>query len=334
MTDTVSKVRVHGVSMNRTILGIVNAYLVMYPQTTANELRKAFPCKITKKYEGYDTCLDASNPRKDGSGLFHEIIIENGKRVWAANHKEVEDDNFLFELPDETIHTADGKELAMESTWTEDNYNDFVTWAKQYGIEIASFEKHKGGPNKGMYNLEYLNGYVPPAPEKKGIPKWLYGLIAALAAIILILLFLTARSCNKKPEVKEIIVTKTDTVTVVKLEKEIEKIEKNFNAAKFEKGKTDLTDDAKFVLHDLQKLMNKEENKNVKLKIVGHTSKEGSDDFNQKLSEERAKTVVDFLVSQGIDSNRLTYEGKGSSEPLDPDNQELNRRTQIIVISE
>lgn len=338
MAESVSKVRVHGKAMSRTILGIVNAYLVMYPQTKADELRKAFPGKLTAKFEKFDTCTDPNNPRYDGSGLFHEIIELNGKRVWANGHEEVKDSNFLFEMPDETIHTADGKELAMESTWGEDDYKNMVSWAKQYGIEVASFEKHEGGAIKGHFSLEYLNGYVPPVAEpvvveKKGLPKWL---LAVAGLIILLLLFFLIRSCNKEPEVVQVekVVTVTDTVTVVKVEKEIEAIEKNFNAAKFEQGKVDLTDDAKFVLHDLQKLMDKDEHKNVKLKIVGHTSAEGDAAFNQKLSENRAKAVVDFLVSQGISESRLSYEGKGSSEPLDANNPEVNRRTQIIVINE
>jgi outer membrane protein OmpA-like peptidoglycan-associated protein len=68
------------------------------------------------------------------------------------------------------------------------------------------------------------------------------------------------------------------------------------------------------------------------LKIEGHTSDEGDAAFNQKLSENRAKAVVDFLISKGIAADRLEYEGKGSSEPLDPNNREVNRRTEIIVL--
>ena len=61
-------------------------------------------------------------------------------------------------------------------------------------------------------------------------------------------------------------------------------------------------------------------------------SEEGDATFNQILSENRAKAVVDFLVSRGISADRLDYVGKGSSEPLDPKNREVNRRTEIIVI--
>ena len=126
----------------------------------------------------------------------------------------------------------------------------------------------------------------------------------------------------------------TDTVTVTQVDtvyvQQLEEIEKNFNAAQFEQNKSDLNDDAKFVLHDLQKLMDR--NPELRLRIVGHTSEEGDANFNQKLSEARAKAAVDFLISQGVDESRLQYEGKGSSEPLEPGNNEINRRTEFEVI--
>ena len=133
---------------------------------------------------------------------------------------------------------------------------------------------------------------------------------------------------NKKEVVVEKEVIVHDTV-IVEVVKEIKNIEKNFNAAKFVKGKSTLTDESKFVLHDLETLL--KQNPQLKLKLVGHTSSEGDDKFNQKLSEERAKAAVDFLISRGIDKERLQYEGKGSSEPIS-NNQEENRRTEFVVI--
>ena len=73
MTETVSKVRVYGKAQNRTILGIVNAYLVMYPQTTAEELDKAFPLRVTKKFAKNAEKQQAGDPFWK-YGLFHEIV--------------------------------------------------------------------------------------------------------------------------------------------------------------------------------------------------------------------------------------------------------------------
>jgi len=48
--------------------------------------------------------------------------------------------------------------------------------------------------------------------------------------------------------------------------------------------------------------------------VTGHTDRIGSDAYNQKLSERRAKQVADYLIAQGVDSNIITSEGKGKTE--------------------
>ena len=50
--------------------------------------------------------------------------------------------------------------------------------------------------------------------------------------------------------------------------------------------------------------------------VTGHTDRIGSDAYNQKLSERRAKMVADYLIAQGVDSNIITSEGKGKTEPV------------------
>jgi outer membrane protein OmpA-like peptidoglycan-associated protein len=311
-----SKVRVYGKAQNRTALGIVNAYLVMYPHATLEDLRKAFPDRLNNwKIKGKDSMMFVSDKEKD-------LLLSK------YGDASVYEENFLSK-PEEVLKLQDGTKVAIRMGWTKEDYEAFVNWAKQYDIEVAEFKPGKPF-EKGGFVLEYLNGYVPPVPDAKKSKWWLWLLIAA--AVIILLAILLMRSCNKKPEVVEKVVTETvvvhDTVTVY-LE-QIEEIEKNFNAAKFEAGKADLNDDAKFVLHDLVKILNKQPQ--LRLKIEGHTSDEGDAAFNQKLSENRAKAVVDFLISKGIAADRLEYEGKGSSEPLDTNNREVNRRTELIVI--
>lgn len=314
-----SKVRVHAKSLKWAALGIVDAYVKMYPQSTVADLNKAFPAATLV----------------NGDKLIY-TMAELQKEV--ASTESSRDDEALADWKKNNyfVTLSNGTKVSFSThlIWTKDSFPKLESRAKLYDVEIASFEKWEAG-KKGSYSLEYLNGYVPPKAKSN---KWLLPLLIGLV-VLAALLFFVGKSCSEEKvvvqeKVVEKVVTKVDTVTIVKIEKELEAIEKDFNAAKFEMGKADLTDDAKFVLHDLQKLMDKEENKNVKLKIVGHTSAEGKADVNQKLSEDRAKAVVDFLVSQGISADRLQYEGKGSSEPLDENNPEVNRRTQIIVVNE
>lgn len=73
----------------------------------------------------------------------------------------------------------------------------------------------------------------------------------------------------------------------------------------------------------------------VKIKVIGHTDGDGSESYNQKLSENRASTVKQYIVDQGIEPSRISIEGKGESVPLyDNNNSRLkhwNRRVEIII---
>lgn len=64
----------------------------------------------------------------------------------------------------------------------------------------------------------------------------------------------------------------------------------------------------------------------VKVEIQGHTCALGTDQYNQKLSEKRAKSVNDFLVSNGVDSKRLNTVGYGESKPIADNNTDAGRR--------
>jgi outer membrane protein OmpA-like peptidoglycan-associated protein len=70
----------------------------------------------------------------------------------------------------------------------------------------------------------------------------------------------------------------------------------------------------------------------AKFVIEGHTDAKGKADYNQRLSQHRADSVREFLVSKGVDGTRLSSAGKGSSDPAnttDPLAAE-NRRVKIV----
>ncbi len=87
------------------------------------------------------------------------------------------------------------------------------------------------------------------------------------------------------------------------------------------------------VLEKLVNIMN--ENPTIHIEIAGHTDSDGSDDYNLRLSDARAKSVVDYLIKSGIDSNRLTWKGYGESKPVAPNdtpaNKQKNRRTEMKI---
>jgi outer membrane protein OmpA-like peptidoglycan-associated protein len=74
----------------------------------------------------------------------------------------------------------------------------------------------------------------------------------------------------------------------------------------------------------------------LKLTIEGHTDSQGSDEYNLKLSQQRAQAVVDRLVQKGVEAQRLEAKGYGESRPVAdnsrPDGRALNRRVEIAVV--
>lgn len=87
---------------------------------------------------------------------------------------------------------------------------------------------------------------------------------------------------------------------------------------------------------ELQKLVDLlKKNKTMKIEISGHTDNQGAKAHNQTLSQDRAKAVYNYLVSNGIEALRLTYKGYGDTQPIADNGTEegraLNRRTEFKV---
>jgi outer membrane protein OmpA-like peptidoglycan-associated protein/tetratricopeptide (TPR) repeat protein len=86
-------------------------------------------------------------------------------------------------------------------------------------------------------------------------------------------------------------------------------------------------------LNKLIQLMN--DNPSVKIQINGYTDNVGNDADNLKLSENRAKAVVDFLITKGIDAKRMTWKGFGETQSIADNSTEqgrsLNRRTEFKI---
>jgi OOP family OmpA-OmpF porin len=78
------------------------------------------------------------------------------------------------------------------------------------------------------------------------------------------------------------------------------------------------------------------ENHTVEIEIEGHTDSKGSDDYNLNLSQGRSQSVVDYLISQGIEGFRLNAHGFGETKPIDTNDSEEgranNRRVEFTVV--
>lgn len=78
-----------------------------------------------------------------------------------------------------------------------------------------------------------------------------------------------------------------------------------------------------------------QEQPNLRATIIGHTDSDGSDEYNMRLSKQRADAVRNYLVSKGIAASRLTSEGRGEREPeasnATAEGKALNRRVVITI---
>lgn len=337
-------IQVNGKAHNRTVLGIIDAFLQLFPDITLEELKKAIPDELNPT--AHPSPRTIFKPHTDRPvGFVHSITIkEEFRKADIENHF----DSVFFSQPDEIFKLKSGEKVVVvkmidKAGDKETGVADLETLAnhvKQYGIVVNKFEE-RDAFKKGGYSIQKLNNELfnkisgqiqveekEIIKEKKVIPFWVWIVLALALIPFLLWLFGVFKS---DPVIINKTIIETDTIVKIKTIyiQEIDSIEEKFNSVQFKAGNADLPEDAKFALYDLAKIMEKQPN--VKLSIQGHTSKEGNADFNKKLSEKRAKAVVDFLVERGVASSRLSYEGKGSSEPIDINNNDINRRTEFVI---
>ena len=101
----------------------------------------------------------------------------------------------------------------------------------------------------------------------------------------------------------------------------------------FDSGKSDIRSESNAELDRLVKLL--KDVPNLKIELSGHTDNTGSPKGNQKLSQERAEAVVNYLASKGIARNRMVAKGYGADRPVESNNtaagRQLNRRTEFEI---
>ena len=104
----------------------------------------------------------------------------------------------------------------------------------------------------------------------------------------------------------------------------------------FDTGRATLKPESNKALNDLYEVMKLKET--LVIEISGHTDSIGGEEFNKKLSEDRANAVRNFLIKKGIPSQRVSAKGYWYSVPRAENSSEegraKNRRTEVLVIKE
>ena len=129
-----------------------------------------------------------------------------------------------------------------------------------------------------------------------------------------------------------ILIARADTIVPEHIQQVAEEVEK-FNKIYFAFDKYYLTSKAKFYLNSIVDALNRVPD--AQIMIDGHASSEGQSEYNNILSENRARTVRNYLISRGVDEKRIVTAGHGSSMPnedLEYEAMSRDRRVEIKVV--
>lgn len=103
----------------------------------------------------------------------------------------------------------------------------------------------------------------------------------------------------------------------------------------FELNSAQLRPQSRSVLDDMAATLKK--NADIAVEVAGHTDSSGSDAYNLDLSQRRAQSVADYLISQGVDAERLVVRGYGETQPVAPngtaEGRARNRRVELRILS-
>ncbi len=107
-----------------------------------------------------------------------------------------------------------------------------------------------------------------------------------------------------------------------------------FNPVYFDYDKYEIKTEYHEYLRTMIKMV--KSHSDLRIKITGHTDSDGSDKYNEKLSQNRAKALIDFFEENGLEKSRVVIDFKGEKQPVDSNNtnegKQRNRRVDFTFI--
>ena len=140
-----AKIKVIGKTQNGVALGIIKAYVTIYPQTTLADLRRVFP--------------NETAPDKGVEELFLPLAE-------AEAHNQKSNMSLYFVKDERPILLSDGTKVALSQIWTARSLKNLTDVVAGLGIEVVVDKDTDKDVKKSGYTLEYLNGWKPVAPKK------------------------------------------------------------------------------------------------------------------------------------------------------------------------
>lgn len=349
-----SKIRVYGQAQNRTALGIMHAYMKLNPDATIENLRKAFPDTLAPDKGVAEIFVDSDFDDK-GEHYFTQtdelIDTADGRKVAVVKlWTKPSYDNLVKRAAEFDIDVAEfehQQQVGKKGSYYLEYVNGYIPAGEVETVQ--EYEESK---------------------MKRGSLGWLWVLLAILAIFIIALLVGKCNSSKDIAVVTDksdtIVVTNTVTTDAATANgnsaaltgnaaatgaegaatakatgntgacttasqavvSQLEKYQKAFDATEYPVGEYALKPDAKAILDNVAKLMT--DNPGMKITVNGYASREGNPQANQVLSDKRAATVVSYLVSKGVASDRLKAVGLGTSDPISAQ-LPPNRRIDFVV---
>jgi len=253
------------------------------------------------------------------TGKFETRIPEvNGYSI-AANASGFMPFSKDFKVPrlnrDTTLHldiylTPLAKQLVLAGDVIDKKTNNKVAVAKLSIVQKSTSTGFSPAVNDGSYNQDIpsLGWYVFNATAE--------GYLNATDSVQVV-------DENTIPTVKNIYMTEIEVGMIVRL--------KNIY---FDFDKTTLKQESFVELNKVVDFL--KQNPKVSIEISGHTDSKGSDEYNLNLSQGRSQSVVDYLISQGIETTRLQAHGYGETKPIDTNETDEgranNRRVEFTIL--
>ncbi len=275
--------------------------------------------------------------------------LEDGTKVLVSSDSTHTDGSYFFKLNPETDYVVEvvreGFQPKVENITTkglpdEDTINNNIVIRKaMYTVKGLISEEGKGalaGANVELVEV-FSNGMEKTAYYMKSDPYYYFDVDMNKNYKVVV------RKDGYFTKTIDLSTSNLGTIDTIRKDISIAKLELNktytLQNVLYEFGKSTLTENSKAVLDNLYQIM--VENPAFIIELSSHTDAIGSDAANMKLSQARAESCVNYLVSKGVTKDRMVAKGYGESLPKvpnttedgkdDPAGRAINRRTEFKI---